>query len=129
MLPRLLLALIACGKGRRTQLSDYTGLIGAWQCADITQKTFLHPLRSLIGKVSAIMLRPARRGSAPAQMPVPVGRSQVVRQRILIPPFGGSNPPAPANIRTLTGKAALFAEIVFAGHTDELPLHPGAAEG
>src|ERR1700735_5098509 len=26
-----------------------------------------------------------------------LGRSQVVRQRILIPPSGGSNPPAPAN--------------------------------
>ena len=26
-----------------------------------------------------------------------MGRSQVVRQRILIPPFGGSSPPAPAN--------------------------------
>src|SRR5712675_509168 len=26
-----------------------------------------------------------------------MGRSQAVRQRILIPPFGGSIPPAPAN--------------------------------
>jgi hypothetical protein len=27
---------------------------------------------------------------------LPRGRSQVVTQRILIPPFGGSSPPAPA---------------------------------
>ena len=28
-----------------------------------------------------------------------MGRSQVVRHRILVPAFGGSNPPAPARLR------------------------------
>lgn len=32
-----------------------------------------------------------------------LGRRQVVRQRILIPSFGGSNPPAPANQSSLSG--------------------------
>jgi hypothetical protein len=48
----------------------------------------------LIDYVAAAMV------SAPcgAQAGRLMGRSQVVRQRILIPPCGGSNPPAPANL-------------------------------
>jgi hypothetical protein len=37
-----------------------------------------------------------------------LGRSQVVRQRILIPPFGGSSPPAPAK-KTSRNRKSLFA--------------------
>src|SRR5215471_2368419 len=52
--------------------------------------------QSLIGVKPEIMLRPAWRQYAGAKASS-VGRSQVVRQRILIPPCGGSNPPAPAS--------------------------------
>ena len=46
-----------------------------------------------------------------------LGRSQAVRQRILIPPFGGSIPPAPA-----TSQCTDFAKQI-ASLEPELPAH------
>src|ERR1700687_2807249 len=53
---------------------------------------------ALIGPGSTAMVRPPRMERRCGAVFQVLGRSQVVRQRILIPPSGGSNPPAPANV-------------------------------
>ena len=54
----------------------------------------------------------ATAGTDPAAPAALLGRSQEVRQRILIPPFGGSIPPAPATTKPLISHSFLS----FAGY-------------
>ncbi len=57
---------------------------------------------TLIAELDAAMVRPADRARGRiGQSDGAMGRSQVVRQRILIPPVPGSNPGAPARVNAL----------------------------
>src|SRR5687767_13749732 len=65
---------------------------------------------ALEGPVGMVYLLPQRRREIAVQRATSMlGRSQVVRQWILIPPYGLSNPPAPANhFKWITASWRLF---------------------
>jgi hypothetical protein len=81
---------------------------------------------TLIGSISISMVRAVRavRGSSSSLL----GRSQVVRQRILIPPSPGSNPGAPANenlLRSITWPIRIrsfhfHSERRFGAHSEQM---------